>query len=283
MTDESPAAFDAAWDRFTSWLAVHSPIDHAALRPPATAEGIAVLETRLGFPLHPHLRALLQRHDGVVEHPEPDNFHAGAFLPLGHRLSTTDRIAREHEWLVHEREIIAVGREEDDLYGHAHQWVPFAHSNDGGIAFVDHRPGPTYGHVHEMGIGSGADATTWASCPADLFGRLAASLETGGPFQSSWPMPHGLPSGQFCLVWSTCPRTESGGIRDWPPPRRPASPLRPASPTRRGLGRKIATLVPSPAPQAPRTTVVDVIAPVGPFHTSGVVVNGSGDSADAHR
>lgn len=285
MPHRDLAAFFAAWDRFASWLSVHCPIDHAALRSPATAEEIAALEARLGFPLHPQLRALLERHNGVMERPERDNHHAGAFLPLGHRLSGTDRIARQHGWLVDEgAEVIAGGVwEEDDLCGHAHQWVPFAHPNDGGIVFVDHRPGPSYGHVHEMGIGSGAvDATKWASSLAELFDDLAASLETGEPFQRSWPTPHELPSGQFCLTWDHRPRTESSGTQGWPPPRRPFPPLRPASP-RRGLGRGLGALIPAPAPQAPRAAAQDVGLPAGPFHTSGVIVTDSENPEDTNR
>ncbi len=75
MTAER-AAFEAAWDRFASWLSAHCPIDHAALRPAATTEEIRTLEIRLGFPLHPQLRALLERHNGVMENPEPDNVYA---------------------------------------------------------------------------------------------------------------------------------------------------------------------------------------------------------------
>ncbi|MET8218305.1 SMI1/KNR4 family protein [Streptomyces hirsutus] len=283
MTDGDLAAFDAAWDRFASWLSARCPIDHVALRSPATAEEIAALETRLGFPLHPQLRALLERHNGVIEKPEPDNFHAGAFLPLGHRLNDTEHIIRQHEWLVHERELIAVGQGEDDLYGHAHQWVPFAHPNDGGTAFVDHRPGPTYGHVYEMGIGSGADATKWASSLAELFDDLATSLDTGEPFRGSWPNPYELPSRHFCLSWDSSTRTKIASMQDWPPPRRLDSPLRPAATTGRGLGRRLGALIPPSAPRSPSVAAQDFDIPVGPFHTSGVIVNDSENPEDTNR
>ncbi|MEU6579003.1 SMI1/KNR4 family protein [Streptomyces sp. NPDC046805] len=246
MTDRDVARFDAAWNRFACWLSTHVPIDHAALRPPATAEEIAALEVRLGFPLHPQLRALLERHNGVIERPERPDRHAGAFLPLGHRLNGTDRIAREHRWLVDEGAAIigdGWGEDKDVLYGHADQWVPFAHPNDGGIVFVDHRPCPTYGHVYEMGIGSGdSEATKWASSLAELFEGLAASLDNGQPFQGSWPTPYALPSGHFCLTWDARTPMESGGTQDWPSQRQlddssrgPNSPLRSASSDRGGL------------------------------------------------
>ncbi|MFD3730651.1 SMI1/KNR4 family protein [Streptomyces sp. NPDC058632] len=247
MTDTELAAFDAAWERFEHWLSVRAPIDRAALLPPATAEEIAALEARLGFPLHPHVRALLQRHDGVMPDPEPASHHAGAFLPLGHRLIGTDSIARGHEFLADEMaELIANGYwEEDTLYGHAHQWVPFAYPIDGGIAFVDHRPGPTYGHVYETGLGSGAvEATRWASSLAELFDGLAASLDTGERYLRDWPTPYELPSGHFCLVWdSRTTRPGNSGTRDWPSPRPLDSPLRSASalpPPR--LGRALGAL-----------------------------------------
>ncbi|WP_049570259.1 SMI1/KNR4 family protein [Streptomyces sp. SBT349] len=207
MTHRDPAAFDEAWGRFVSWLSVHAPADHAALRPPATAGEIATLEAHLGVPLHPQLRALLERHNGVAElrpTPERGTFQAGAFLPLGHRLDHTDRIAETHRMLVDfgEQNIASGLWEEDDLNGHAHQWVPFAHPNDGGVAFIDHRPGPTYGRVYEMGIGSGAvDGTEWASDLAELFGSLADSLEAGTPFSHFWPVTHEHPSGRFYLTW----------------------------------------------------------------------------------
>jgi hypothetical protein len=50
---------------------VHAPVDYAALRSPATPEEIAELEARLGFPLHPQLRALLEhiadRHQWLID------------------------------------------------------------------------------------------------------------------------------------------------------------------------------------------------------------------------
>ncbi|MEU0742328.1 SMI1/KNR4 family protein [Streptomyces sp. NPDC006134] len=228
MTVRDRAAFDAAWGRCEAWLFAHSPIDHAALRPPATAEEIASLEEQLGFPLHPQLRALLEHHDGVMEYPEATNHDAGAFLPVGYRLSSTDRIASQHQWLVAEAEMIAgIGGGEADPYGHAHRWVPFAQSIDGGIVFVDHHPGPAYGHVYEMGIGSGCDAVVWASSLTELFEELGACLETAAPFQGTWPTPHELPSGHFCLTWGDGLRRERGDIQSRPPARGPVI-LRPA-------------------------------------------------------
>jgi cell wall assembly regulator SMI1 len=284
MTDRDLGAFDVAWDRFASWLSVHCPVDHAALRSPASADEITALETRLGFPLHPQLRALLERHNGVMRRPEPDNYHAGAFLPLGHRLIGTDLIAQRYERMKDGlAEIIAAGRPDEDLCGHAHQWVEFARPNDGGTAFIDHRPGPTYGHVFEMGIGSGdIEGTRWASSLAELFDQLATSVETGEPFRHYWPTSCELPSGHYCLTWEIGSRTESEGIQNWPPPRRPDLPVR-LSADRPGqgpqLGRRIGELAPLADPAASWESGV----PIGPLHTSGVIAKDSTGGEDTTR
>jgi cell wall assembly regulator SMI1 len=209
MTSIDLVVFDQAWDRFESWLAAQSPADHAALRPPATAAEIAELERQLGFALHPELRRLLERRNGVVE-PEPNSgpergvFPAGNILPLGHRLSSTAEIASMHEILVD------VGEDntevdlwdEEDLAGHLHLCVPFALPNDGGVAFVDHRPGPTYGHVYEMGIGSGdLEGTLWGSSLTEFVRAVTDALETGTPFKYYWPATFEHSSGRTCIEW----------------------------------------------------------------------------------
>ncbi|WTW96794.1 SMI1/KNR4 family protein [Streptomycetaceae bacterium NBC_01309] len=203
MTDFDLAAFDAAWARFSAWLAANSPADQATLQPAATGDAIASLEARLGFPLHPELRALLERHNGVDENwpVEPDGFQPGGFLPIGHRFSDIDAIVVAHKIFVDFGEDYG-DDDEDDLLGHAHQWVQVAHPSNSGTVFIDHRPGPTYGHVYEMGIGSGAeDATLWATSLSELFDRLADALRTGAPFTYHWPTVHEHPSGQRCIQW----------------------------------------------------------------------------------
>lgn len=207
MTRIDLGVFDRAWDRLEAWLAEHSPADYAALQPPATAAEIEALEARLGFGLHPELRALLERHNGVAEkQPSRDRnaFQAGAFLPLGHRLSRTDRIASTHRMLVGfgEDSKEAGFWDEDYLNGHPHQWVPFAHPNDGGVAFIDHRPGPAYGRVYEIGIGSGdVDGSEWSPGLGRLFAELADSLEAGTPFKHFWPTTYEHSSGAHCVDW----------------------------------------------------------------------------------
>lgn len=200
-------AFDHEWARFESWLSAHSPADRAALRGPADPERIAGLESRLGFALHPELRRLLELHDGAaLPVAEPGSFPlpAGAFLPLGHRLSGLDDIVMMHDILVDvgENNIEADLWEDEALAVNLHLCVPIALPNDGGVAFVDHRPGPSYGHVYEMGIGSGdLDGTLWATGPAALFRVLADSLETGSPFLYYRPSTYEHESGRHCVQW----------------------------------------------------------------------------------
>ncbi|MFF3459515.1 SMI1/KNR4 family protein [Streptomyces sp. NPDC002730] len=190
MTSINLVLFDQAWARFESWLAAQSPADHAALRPPATAAEIAELEKQLGFALHPELRGL-ERRNGVIEPepnrgPEPGVFPAGNILPLGHRLGSTAEMASMHKILVDVGEDNTEVElwDEEDLAGHLHLCVPFALPNDGGVAFVDHRPGPTYGHVYEMGIGSGdLEGTLWGSSLTEFVRAVTDALETGTPFK----------------------------------------------------------------------------------------------------
>ncbi|WP_326794110.1 SMI1/KNR4 family protein [Streptomyces sp. NBC_01808] len=146
------------------------------------------MEEALGFALHPELAALLQRHNGVAEQTgwQSPPFPAGSFLPLGHRLDTTRAIAAVHQQLIElEKEYPQTEFwAEDDVNGHRHQWVSFAHPNDGGLAFIDHRPGPTYGHVYEFGLGSGAvDPIEWAPSLTQFIENLTTCLTDGIPFK----------------------------------------------------------------------------------------------------
>lgn len=213
MTSVDPALFDQAWDRFESWLGTRSPADHAALRPPASAAEISALERQLGFPLQPELRRLLERRNGVSQHQpssgdNPGVFPAGNILPLGHRLSSTTEIAAMHEILV---DVAEENTEVDlwdteDLAGHLQLCVPFALPNDGGVAFVDHRPGPTYGQVYEMGIGSGdLEGTLWGSSLTDFIHAVTDALETGTPFGHYWPVTFEHSSGRTCIEWEIRP------------------------------------------------------------------------------
>lgn len=206
------ASFDQAWDRLESWLIAHSPADHAALRPPAAATEIAAVEEQLGFALHPQLRRLLERRNGVAE-PEQDGgpvagvFPAGGILPLSHRLLSTAEIPSAHEVLVevHEDHVAPYLTDDEDaeeVAGHLHRCVPFALPNDGGVAFIDHQPGPTYGHVVEMGIGSGdLDGTLWGPSLAEFAGAVTDALETGTAFLSYWPTTFAHSSGRSCIDW----------------------------------------------------------------------------------
>jgi cell wall assembly regulator SMI1 len=195
-------AFNRAWDRFEGWLATNMPDEHATLRPPATAEEISSVETTYGFPLHPELKALLQRHNGVYH---PNGRAPGAFLPGRHRLNSTDQISSDRSILVQFSEEFSENWGEspvEAVVAHARRWVTFAEPNDGGMVFVDHRPGPTYGRVYEFGMGTGAsDATEWAISLTELFDAITAALETNTSFKHYSPAFGGNPSGQQILNW----------------------------------------------------------------------------------
>jgi hypothetical protein len=165
---------------------MYSPASAATLQPGATAEQIAHLEAVHGFALHPDVRALLEHHNGTVYPAE-----GAGFLPMGYMLDPIDRILSGHEWrTTFSAENRERGLDEETLYGHAHQWLPIAHSIDAGILFVEHRPGPTYGHVIELGIGSGAfEGSLWGNTLREFFDALTGSLATRTPL--SRPDPRG--------------------------------------------------------------------------------------------
>ncbi|WP_328712797.1 SMI1/KNR4 family protein [Nocardia salmonicida] len=180
--------FDQAWDRFLALLATYSSATRAALRPAATSDEIARLEADLGFALHPDLRALLERHNGVVE-TQYGGFveRTGAFLPMGYQLLDISKIASDHRFFVKEGVLNREFWPEEHLWGHMHQWAPIARSIDAGVLFIDHRPGPTYGHVYEAGIGSGAtDGTLWGSSLTEFVTALADALDTRSTFRSDY-------------------------------------------------------------------------------------------------
>ncbi|MBO2465749.1 SMI1/KNR4 family protein [Actinomadura violacea] len=204
MTENDLAGFRRAWGRFETWLATHSPADHVALLPPATAEEIAAVEDAYGFSLHPQVRALLQLHDGT---PGPRaSFDPGQFVPGRHHLAGCAEIMGYCQVLADLSEDWAeafAGEDSDDtdvdepVEAHLDYWVPFASTNDGGMAIVDHYPGATYGQVYEAGLGSGGLPEFWAADLADLFDRIATAVETDTSFlhytptMCEWPSEDG--------------------------------------------------------------------------------------------
>jgi hypothetical protein len=202
MTERSSDRFRPAWDRFSGRLGELAPASRATLGRIAFAQEIAGLEGALGFRLHPELKSLLRLHNGAADTP------AGAFLPLRHRLLGAAEIAQRNF------DLLELGWHhpdspwpQDHLNAHTDRWVPFADPVDGGIAFVDHRSGPTYGHVYEIGIGSGdVDATLWATSLGELFDRLADALEGNAPFLYHRPrIDRGSASGPV-LTWDVARR-----------------------------------------------------------------------------
>ncbi|MFQ6394305.1 SMI1/KNR4 family protein [Nocardia sp. KC 131] len=188
MPHPAPHTFDQVWARFLHHLRMYSPASAATLQPGATAEQIAHLEAVQGFALHPDVRALLEHHNGTV-YVDGNAVEGADFLPMAYMLDPIDQILAGHEWrTTFSAENRALGMGEETLYGHAHQWVPIAHSIDAGILFVEHRPGPTYGHVIELGIGSGDfEGTLWADTLLEFFDALTHSLDTRTPFHDQTP------------------------------------------------------------------------------------------------
>jgi cell wall assembly regulator SMI1 len=201
--------FHRSWSRFESWLAANSPEDHALLRAGASPYDIARVERELGFALHPHLRALFELHDGVREEwpAELGGFMAGFLLPGSHIPHGLDRALEDHRMFARTFEDVMEedGPFEDGaepLIAHAHQWVPFAHSNDAGTVFVDHHPGPGYGHVHTMGVGAGdVEGEWWATDLAEFFDKLADCLTGSTSLGHHTPTMFHHPSGRARLDW----------------------------------------------------------------------------------
>jgi cell wall assembly regulator SMI1 len=173
------------------------------LRPPASHAQIAAIEAQYGFPLHPQLRALLERHDGGPDLTSTDGI--GTILPGRHYLNGTDFIVSQHEGVIVQRDSFAEyfpdwreGFTEEPLDAHADQWVPFAHTNDGGFLFIDHCPGPTYGHVYECYMG---ETDHWASDLTDLIEKITDALSSGTPFKHHEPESEEDHSGRRILNW----------------------------------------------------------------------------------
>ncbi|MGY1501849.1 SMI1/KNR4 family protein [Streptomyces sp. QTS52] len=180
----SHASLDTAqlWRRLERWLADNAPGEHASLRDGATEADIAQLEEGLGFPLHPELKALLARHDGVT--PPRRSAEPGTFL-LNYALLDTRRILEQQRHLASMAEGAAVEGDEDLVVGRiAHgEWVPFAQGFSGDMLFVDHRRGAHYGEVGETSFGDPDYRVLWASQEL-MLEELCAGVENGSPVTS---------------------------------------------------------------------------------------------------
>lgn len=185
-------AFRRAWSRYEDSGAATASDKRATLPPSVTAAEVASLELRLGFPLHPELRALLHQYDG---RHDPLGGETGSiqteFLPFGLRLIDAAGIRRHYDGTI--RDLAEEATEDfaedpaaypgmtdaDDAEAHIGHWVPFAaEENDRGIAFVDHRPGPTCGYVYVFAEASGGwPPVEMAPGLTDLFDRLAGPSE----------------------------------------------------------------------------------------------------------
>lgn len=184
-------AFRRAWSSYEDSGAATAADDPAALPPPITAAEVALLELRLGFPLHPELRTLLRQYDGRHDPGAGEHGRGQAeFLPFGLRLIGVADIRRHYDGII--RDLAGEAKEgfaedpaaypgmtdADDAEARMGYWVPVAADNDHGIAFVDHRPGPAYGYVYVFAEASGGwPPVEMAPALTDLFDRLAGPSE----------------------------------------------------------------------------------------------------------
>ncbi|WTX00995.1 hypothetical protein OG216_47085 (plasmid) [Streptomycetaceae bacterium NBC_01309] len=219
---DDPERFKRVWRRFTDRLRTHAPDSHATLRPGATPEQLVVLKTRLGFAPHPQLAALLALHNGASPVAgRPSNASGGGFLPFGHRLSDVDAIVRASEATKDQAadlgqpsvsDLVAdADADADDEFAdeglhdspeaHVAYWVPLSDTVTGAAIFVDHRPGPCYGHVYEIDFANGGMPEFWAVDVANLFGTLTDTWENGGSFRGHRPAATTTPEGRRVLDW----------------------------------------------------------------------------------
>ncbi|MEU1002728.1 SMI1/KNR4 family protein [Streptomyces tibetensis] len=180
----SHAPHDTAqlWERLERWLSEHAPGEYASMRAGASEADISQLEEGLGFPLHPELKALLARHDGVI--PPRGSTDPGTFL-LNYALLDTRRILEGQRRLVSMVEDAVEEGDEDLVAGRiAHrEWVPFAQGFSGDMLFVDHRRGDHYGEVGEISFGDPDYRVLWASQEL-MLEELCEGVENGSPVTS---------------------------------------------------------------------------------------------------
>lgn len=169
----------ALWERLERLLAERAPGDHSALRPGASEAELNELEEALGFPLHPGLRTLLTRHNGVAA--RRSGTEPGAFLLNYHLLDTAGVL--ENQRLLASMEQDAVDEGDGDLVSGriAHRmWVPFAASFTGDMLFVDHRTGAHYGEIGETDFGDPTYLLLWAD-QETMLRDLCDGFENGSP------------------------------------------------------------------------------------------------------
>lgn len=167
------------WERLESLLSELAPGDHAALRPGATEAELNDLEDELGVPLHPGLRTLLDRHNGVTA--RRSSTEPGAFLLNYHLLDTAGIL--ENQRLLASMEQDAVDEGDGELVSGRiahHLWVPFAASFTGDMLFVDHRTGAHYGEIGETNFGDPTYLLLWAN-QETMLRDLCDAIETCSP------------------------------------------------------------------------------------------------------
>ncbi|MFE9382844.1 SMI1/KNR4 family protein [Streptomyces sp. NPDC007025] len=111
----------AAWQRIEAWLREHAPASHATLRPGASEEQLAVLQSDLAVHVPEQLRALWRLREGVAEG------EGSVFMLDEWALMTLPRVSwahRLHMNLQKEREEEEEYEPEEDLHWQP-EWIPF--------------------------------------------------------------------------------------------------------------------------------------------------------------
>jgi len=187
----TPAVADS-WARIDAWLARHTPVSHAQLRPPASVSEIEAAERALGVTFHPDLVASLRCHDGVeLKDGAPELAYYGPPSSLTAIIESTrflrgvgadldlddDALDEDDE---ESAELHAYWRDEWLLITLGIGWQ----SSDG--LFLSCRPGRNFGRVGRYFDEDSPSFTEWPSLRHAL-ADFAEALEQGLRFDSRIP------------------------------------------------------------------------------------------------
>ncbi|MFI7316783.1 SMI1/KNR4 family protein [Streptomyces venezuelae] len=197
MTTDTPAdeRVTRAWSRIVEWLAAYAPPSYAALRPGASDDEIAALETTLGASVPEELKALWRLtagEDGV----------AGAGLMMGAwALMPLDAVIEVHRRRMRFQE--GSGESDDELALWKPSWIPFCSYSPDDTTYGLYLNGET-GEVYSWSRFN-ERPREYESLPAYLE-LMAVSLEA--PLTAAGPEKPGMLGG--ALVWGPPAHEERG-------------------------------------------------------------------------
>jgi cell wall assembly regulator SMI1 len=164
------AQIDEAWDRISEWLCTHAPASYQTLSAPASSEELTWAEAHLKTSVDSGLRRFLSRLNGV-DSTSPDRFT----FPTTYAPLSVQEIVAQHATLT---ELLSeMGSSAPRRWWHP-LWVPFATSVGADCLVLDHRPGPTQGHVGVFLHDGHADFGLAPSL-ASYLTNVATALEQG--------------------------------------------------------------------------------------------------------